>query len=95
MDFPCQSFSTVNPTKNPYDERAGLYKEMARLLRDKQPKFFIAENVKGLMTLDKGNIFDRVCKEFKSCGYILSYQLINAADYRSTSKKRKSIYSWR
>ncbi|MDW8553573.1 DNA (cytosine-5-)-methyltransferase [Staphylococcus nepalensis] len=51
--FPCQSFSTVNPTKDPFDERGVLYKEMLRLLKSTQPKFFIAENVKGFMTLKK------------------------------------------
>ncbi|MDR0920529.1 MAG: DNA (cytosine-5-)-methyltransferase, partial [Oscillospiraceae bacterium] len=49
--FPCQSFSTVNPTKDPFDERANLYREMVRIVQDKQPKIFIAENVKGFMTL--------------------------------------------
>ena len=43
--FPCQSFSTVNPTKDPFDDRANLYKQMVRVVRDKQPKVFIAENV--------------------------------------------------
>ncbi|WP_201618414.1 DNA cytosine methyltransferase, partial [Psychrobacter urativorans] len=47
--FPCQSFSTVNPTKNTNDERANLYKELVKTLMLKQPKFFIFENVKGLM----------------------------------------------
>ena len=79
--FPCQSFSTVNPTKDPYDDRANLYKEMIRVLKEKQPKFFIAENVKGFMTLHKGKIYERVCKEFEKAGYNLSSQLINAANF--------------
>ena len=45
--FPCQSFSTVNPTKDPFDDRANLYKQMVRVIQDKQPLAFIAENVKG------------------------------------------------
>ena len=62
--FPCQSFSTVNPTKDPFDERANLYKQMVRIVKDKQPQVFIAENVKGLMTLHKGEIFKRIYKRF-------------------------------
>lgn len=87
--FPCQSFSTVNPTKDPFDERANLYKEMVRILKEKQPKFFIAENVKGFMTLKKGAIFKRVCEEFNNCGYNLSAQLLNAADYGVPQKRQR------
>ena len=63
--FPCQSFSTVNPTKDPFDDRANLYKQMVRIAKDKQPKVIIAENVKGLMTLHKGSIFMRVRNAFE------------------------------
>ncbi|MEQ2525145.1 DNA (cytosine-5-)-methyltransferase [Bacillaceae bacterium CLA-AA-H227] len=87
--FPCQSFSTVNPTKDPYDERANLYKEMVRILKDKQPKFFIAENVKGFMTLKKGAIFKRVCEEFNNSGYNLTAELINSADYGVPQKRQR------
>lgn len=55
--FPCQSFSTVNPTKDPFDDRANLYQQMVRIVRDKQPLVFIAENVKVLLTFHKGEIF--------------------------------------
>ncbi|PIC95787.1 DNA (cytosine-5-)-methyltransferase [Sporosarcina sp. P26b] len=85
--FPCQSFSTVNPTKDPFDERANLYKEMIRVLKDKQPDFFIAENVRGFMTLKKGVIFQRVCDEFNKCGYNLTVKLINSADYGIPQKR--------
>ena len=60
--FPCQSFSTVNPTKDPFDDRANLYKQMVRIVSAKQPKVFIAENVKGFMILHKGKIFAKVVK---------------------------------
>lgn len=89
--FPCQSFSTVNPTKNPYDERAGLYREMIRVLKAKKPNFFIAENVKGFMTLQKGAIFNRVCKEFEEVGYTLSTKLIKAADF-GVPQKRERVF---
>lgn len=87
--FPCQSFSTVNPTKDPYDERAHLYKELVRILRDKQPKFFIAENVRGFMTLKKGAIFNRVCEEFNKSGYTISSALLNSADYGVPQRRQR------
>lgn len=89
--FPCQSFSTVNPTKNPFDERGKLYMQMARIAKDKQPKVFIAENVKGLMTLRKGEIFRNVVATFEMAGYKLFPALINAADYGVPQKRQRVI----
>lgn len=89
--FPCQSFSTVNPTKDPFDDRANLYKQMARIVKDKQPKAFIAENVKGLLTLHNGAIFKQVCKTFEEMGYTLSYKLLNAADYGVPQKRERVV----
>lgn len=89
--FPCQSFSTVNPTKNPFDERGKLYIQMARIVKDKQPRVFIAENVKGLMTLRKGEIFRNVASAFEAAGYKLFPELINAADYGVPQKRQRVI----
>lgn len=89
--FPCQSFSTVNPTKDPFDDRANLYKQMVRIVNDKQPKAFIAENVKGLLTLHNGTIFKKVREAFEEAGYRLSFQLLNAADYGVPQKRERLI----
>lgn len=89
--FPCQSFSTVNPTKDPFDDRANLYKQMVRIAKDKQPKVFIAENVKGLMTLHKGEIFKRVCEAFEEAGYTLAFKLLNAANFGVPQKRERVI----
>lgn len=89
--FPCQSFSTVNPTKDPFDERANLYKEMVRVIRHKKPKVFVAENVKGFMTLHKGQIFKRVIAEFEESGYVTYASLVNAANYGVPQKRERVI----
>ncbi len=89
--FPCQSFSTVNPTKDPFDERANLYRQMARIVKDKKPKVFIAENVKGMMTLHKGQIFKRVIEEFENAGYQTYSKLFHAADYGVPQKRERVI----
>ena len=89
--FPCQSFSTVNPTKDPFDDRANLYKQMVRIVRDKQPKIFVAENVKGMMTLHKGLIFKRIISAFEYAGYKIFYSLLNAADYGVPQKRERVI----
>ncbi len=89
--FPCQSFSTVNPTKDPFDDRANLYKQMLRVVKEKRPKVFIAENVKGLMTLYGGKIFKKIVSEFEACGYKTYKTLLNAADYGVPQKRERVI----
>lgn len=89
--FPCQSFSTVNPTKDPFDDRANLYKQMVRIAKDKQPEICIAENVKGLMTLHGGAIFKRVVQAFNDAGYNTYHRLINSADYGVPQKRERMI----
>lgn len=89
--FPCQSFSTVNPTKDPFDDRANLYKQMVRIVQAKQPKVFVAENVKGMMTLHKGEIFRRVTAAFEEAGYRTFHSLLNAADYGVPQKRERVI----
>lgn len=89
--FPCQSFSTVNPTKNTNDARANLYKEIVRFLEEKHPKFFICENVKGLMTLQKGAIIQKVVREFAQAGYRVAYQLVKAVEF-GVPQKRERVF---
>jgi len=89
--FPCQSFSTVNPTKNPSDERANLYKEMVRIVEAKQPRIFIAENVKGFMTLNKGKIIEKVKNDFEDAGYNVFYELIKAVEY-GVPQRRERVF---
>ncbi|MCK5123154.1 MAG: DNA (cytosine-5-)-methyltransferase [Candidatus Pacebacteria bacterium] len=87
--FPCQSFSTVNPTKNPHDKRGKLYIKMANILKQKQPKFFIAENVKGMLVLQKGKIYKAIERKFSKQGYIVKHQLIHAADFGIPQKRER------
>lgn len=55
--FPCQGFSVANTKRHTADERNVLYKELLRVIKDKNPKFFLAENVKGILSLNKGESF--------------------------------------
>lgn len=89
--FPCQSFSTVNPNKDPFDDRANLYKQMVRIAEYKKPKIIIAENVKGLMTLHKGEIMRKICSAFEDAGYDVSYKLLNSADFGVPQKRQRVI----
>lgn len=87
--FPCQSFSTINPSKDTNDARANLYKELVKVLQIKQPKYFVFENVKGLMTLQKGKILQKVLTEFKQAGYEVQYKLLLAANFGIPQKRER------
>lgn len=89
--FPCQSFSTVNPTKNVNDDRAQLYKQIVKFLGLKRPKAFVCENVKGLLTLQKGAIITKIVREFSDQGYAVKFLLLNAADYGVPQKRERVI----
>lgn len=89
--FPCQSFSTVNPTKDTNDDRANLYKQIVRFLKVKQPKFFICENVKGLMTLQGGAIINKILGEFSAMGYHVKYKLIKAVEFGVPQRRERVI----
>lgn len=89
--FPCQAFSIVGQRKSLKDPRGQLFYEMIRILKDKKPAAFIAENVKGLMNVDKGETFKLILKEFRKAGYDVTYQLLNAADY-GVPQKRERVF---
>ena len=89
--FPCQSFSTVNPTKDTNDARANLYKQIVRFLQTKHPKYFICENVKGLLTLQRGGIIRRIVNEFEECGYFVQYRLLRAVEYGIPQRRERVI----
>ena len=89
--FPCQGFSMANTGRTETDERNKLYLELLRVLRDKQPKFFVAENVKGILSLGKGKIFQMILQDFRKAGYEVSYQVLNSADFGVPQKRLRVI----
>lgn len=78
--FPCQGFSLAGPRKLD-DNRNTLYKYFVKLVEEKQPRIFVAENVKGILTLGKGAILEAIIADFAERGYNVFTQLVNAADY--------------
>lgn len=92
--FPCQSFSisAQNPPRLGYkDERGMLFFEMVKILKTRQPRFFIAENVKGILSANKGQAFPMIIKEFRDAGYHVIYKLLNASDYGVPQKRERVI----
>lgn len=89
--FPCQGFSVANTKRSMKDERNFLYKEMLRVIGDKKPKFFVAENVKGILSMKKGKVFDMIKKDFKKLGYNVDAKLLNAAEYGVPQARERVI----
>lgn len=92
--FPCQSFSIIaqNPKRlGVKDERGKLFFEMCRILKEKQPKCFIAENVKGILTANKRSAFPLIIEEFENSGYDVKYSILNSAEYGVPQKRERVI----
>lgn len=89
--FPCQGFSVANTGRRIDDSRNELYLEMLRVVRDKMPRAFVAENVKGLMQMAKGEVLRRILEDFRDLGYKVQWRLLNAADYGVPQMRERVI----
>ena len=78
---PCQSWSEAGAGRGINDKRGQLFFEYIRILKEKQPLFFLAENVSGILLLRHKEAFEKILKQFSEVGYEISYKLLNANDY--------------
>jgi DNA (cytosine-5)-methyltransferase 1 len=78
---PCQDLSVAGKQKGLSGERSGLFFEFVRCLKEKQPRNFIWENVKGALSSSRGWDFGRVQIEFSEAGYDVEWQVLNAKDF--------------
>jgi len=79
--FPCQGFSMANMLRAVDDERNNLYQQFYRVIFGKKPDYFIAENVRGILSLDNGNAIKKIVKDFSDAGYRVKYKPFNTADF--------------
>lgn len=90
--FPCQAFSIAGRRGGFEDTRGTLFFDVARIIKVKQPKAFLLENVKGLTNHDKGRTLKTIMNTLKNdLGYSVHAQLLNAKDY-GVPQKRERIY---
>lgn len=89
--FPCQGFSVANIKRSVTDERNSLYRQLVRVISWKRPKFFLAENVKGLISLARGRVFEMILNDFKDLRYRVSYKVLNAADFGVPQLRQRVI----
>lgn len=87
---PCQGFSLVG-TRDTNDPRNSLYIEYVRFVSVIKPKFFVLENVSGLLSLEKGKFKDDIIKRFEGLGYNVDYRLLTASDY-GVPQSRKRVF---
>ena len=86
---PCQSYSTLG--KRQMDDRANLFMQYKRVLKILQPKAFVFENVVGILSMDKGNLFKQVQAEFEELGYNLQYRVLDAVNFGVPQHRERVI----
>lgn len=89
--FPCQGFSLANMKRTIDDERNFLYRFFYNAIKIKQPKFFIAENVKGILSLGKGEAIKQIIKDFENANYLVSVFPVNMANYGIPQTRQRVI----
>jgi len=88
---PCQSWSEAGKSRGIDDDRGQLFFEFIRVLRDKKPLFFLAENVSGMLASRHSEALENIKSHFIDSGYNLSFKLLNAKDY-GVAQDRKRIF---
>lgn len=89
--YPCQAFSYSGKRLGLEDARGTLFYEYAKALEELQPKMFLAENVKGLVSHDNGKTLETMISVFKNMGYHVQYKVLNSLHY-GVSQKRERIF---
>ncbi|GMU85157.1 MAG: DNA cytosine methyltransferase [Ignavibacteriales bacterium] len=92
---PCQAYSIAGRSRDPNgmkgDKRNFLFRYYAKFLNQYKPKYFLFENVMGLLTAGNAKYFNAMCKMFTEIGYSVDYKVLNAADY-GVLQKRKRVF---
>ncbi len=89
--FPCQDFSHAGKRKGFNSERGLLYQSMAEVIKKTNPILFIAENVRGILTIDHGKAIKTIIRDFEKLGYNVVYRLLTAADYEVPQIRQRVI----
>lgn len=90
--FPCQAFSIAGKRGGFNDTRGTLFFEIARIIKHKNPSIVLLENVKGILSHDKGRTFETIIKTFDELGYDVEWCVFNSTDFgRPQSRPRVYI----
>ena len=86
--FPCQAFSVAGKRRGFDDTRGTLFFEIARVLKDKRPRYFLLENVKGLLSHDKGKTFQTILEVLSDLGYNVQWTVLNSKEFVPQNRER-------
>ena len=89
--FPCQDFSLAGKRRGFNSKRGNLYQSMVEVVRRLEPALFIAENVKGLLSMNGGDAIETIKKDFAKLGYNVEYKLFHVADYGVPQNRERVI----
>ena len=89
---PCQSWSEAGTLRGINDDRGQLFYDYIRILKDKQPKFFLAENVSGMLANRHSDAVKNIVATFEECGYDVSITMVNAKDYGVAQERKRVFY---
>jgi DNA (cytosine-5)-methyltransferase 1 len=89
---PCQSWSEAGKSRGIEDHRGQLFFEFIRVLRDKKPLFFLAENVSGMLAGRHSEALENIKNHFIDSGYDLSFELLNAHDYQVPQDRKRLFF---
>lgn len=89
---PCQSWSEAGAQRGINDDRGKLFYEYIRILKKKQPKFFLAENVSGMLANKHSDAVHNILALFDEAGYNVSLTLVNAKDYGVAEERKRVFY---
>lgn len=89
---PCQSWSEAGSLKGIEDERGQLFYDYIRILRKVRPKFFLAENVSGMLANRHNEAVQNIIKMFEESGYEVTLTLVNAKDYGVAEERKRVFY---
>lgn len=89
---PCQSWSEAGALKGIEDARGQLFYDYIRILKEFQPKFFLAENVSGMLANRHSDAVKNILKLFEEAGYDVSLTLVNAKDYGVAEERKRVFY---
>jgi len=89
---PCQSWSEAGTLKGITDGRGLLFYEYIRILQEKKPKFFLAENVSGMLADRHSTSVKNIVNIFEECGYDVTINLVNAKDYGVAQERKRVFY---
>ena len=90
--FPCQPFSVAGYRKGFNDDRGNVFRDIVRLMQDREPEVVFLENVKNLKGHDNGNTFRVINESLEASGYSVAAKVLNSSEYGNIPQNRERIY---